>query len=477
MSKFFEKKNLVAFLFSLLGTCFLIYYIFRASLNVVASDYIRLINYYLPDTSDLHFLLSWEGISRIPFTFLARFINKEYFHYNVYFDKILGVFGLFLFNFMTVRYALSTYKSLFAKIVSSIAITFMSFSLISWEMILNGTGYAHFITTGLIAVIFYLYSKTSIEVFLYIVIIITSICFAGQYAVGFLSTIIFFSFISIIILVKDYFGKKDFTRLVCKHITFIIISIICIFCFLKSNSTGEALVPVGMKDVSLIEVITTDITFPIRFLFKSLASAVIGTETFSFAITTGTINDLMIYFIGATYLLIIIFTIIVFYNLTKKNQGTITSFVFPLMYIVLGLGNFLLVFLARYKFLDDTYGMSSRYGIQYMFLTIGVILILFRGIDTFVVNKQKNRRIVLVISSLSIIFLLTGHITTTIDEVFKADYRKIAYINLVGVARCFRDYSDEDLTKFFEYKRGADQIRSAMKILEENKLNVFEELR
>ena len=86
-----KKYNLIALGLSLLGFAFLVYYIFRASLDVVASDYIRIINYYLEDVTDLKYLLSWEGISRIPFTFLARYINVTYFKYSVHFDRILGI--------------------------------------------------------------------------------------------------------------------------------------------------------------------------------------------------------------------------------------------------------------------------------------------------------------------------------------------------------------------------------------------------
>ena len=42
-----KKRNMIISLgLSALGAIYLIYYIFRASLDVVASDYIRIINYY-----------------------------------------------------------------------------------------------------------------------------------------------------------------------------------------------------------------------------------------------------------------------------------------------------------------------------------------------------------------------------------------------------------------------------------------------
>ena len=147
--------NIIAFTLSTIGSLFLVYYIFRGSTDVVSSDYIRIINYYIDDVTDLKYLLSWESISRIPFTFLARFINVKCFHYSVFFDRILGILGLFIFNFTLIKYIFKKYVLDIIKVTLSIIVTLISFSLMSWEMILNGTGYPHFITVGLIAITFY----------------------------------------------------------------------------------------------------------------------------------------------------------------------------------------------------------------------------------------------------------------------------------------------------------------------------------
>ena len=222
--------NIIAFTLSTIGSLFLVYYIFRGSTDVVSSDYIRIINYYIDDVTDLKYLLSWESISRIPFTFLARFINVKCFHYSVFFDRILGILGLFIFNFTLIKYIFKKYVLDIIKVTLSIIVTLISFSLMSWEMILNGTGYPHFITVGLIAITFYNFES---------------------------------------ITGKINFGKKTFIK----------------------------------------------------------------------------------------------------------------DFLFDFLFIVYGLSNYLLVFLARYIFVRDEYGMSSRYAIQYMFLTIGIIFILSKFID------------------------------------------------------------------------------------------------
>ena len=276
---------------SALGTIFLIYYIFRASTDVVASDYIRIINFYLEDVSDLHFLMSWEGIVRIPFTFLMRFINVKFFSYSVFFDKIIGTFGLFLFNTVVLNFVLNNLHTKPMKILSSLLITYISFSLMAWEMILNGTGYAHFITTGLIALTFFIFAnaevanadetpnvkfKNSLKVCS--LLIFTSLLFAGSYSVSYLCTIVFFSVIFIIINVRK--REKNYTEMF-----YIVISVLCLLLYFKSNNTGEALIPVGFKDITLLQLLKTEPFFSIKFVLKSLASSIIGVETLDYALS------------------------------------------------------------------------------------------------------------------------------------------------------------------------------------------------
>lgn len=602
-----KKNNLIALGLSLLGTLFLIYYIFRASTDVVASDYIRIINYYLEDVTDLKYLLSWEGISRIPFTFLARYINVTYFKYSVYFDRILGIFGLMVFNFVVVKFILNTFKSKYVKIISSIITSLITFSLMSWEMILNGTGYSHFFMVGIIALVFYLFDRISkrtktimtlenidssdlkfygnkkennrlsnmvalidtsqlqrknlrAHFFVYLLTAVGSLLFGGSYSVSFLCTMIFFSVIEIFTFIairnkynrgemsafdsdKDLYegfkeqynnqeirnfgkfkGEKYSTvnnestfKIFFKFLILIIISIICLSCYFKSNSTGEALIPVGFNDITLAELLSRDPRFPLRFLLKSLASSIIGVETFDYAMRFGTINETIIFIVGVLYIIIILITLFVLVlSALTRDSSKINIFdlnayknIFPLMFVVYGLANYVLVFLARFPFLRDEYGMSSRYSLQYMFLTIGIILILSLYVDNVVYNKDfyvKDKRVlklsksylkrkekliaegkikpatqkvskfnivVLGLCALSTFILLFGHITTTMDEIFKADYRKIVYTDLEEKAKNYMTLTDEELENAFEYRRNPDHIRSALYTLKKQGLNIF----
>ena len=495
-----NKNNIIALLLSALGFIYIVYYIFRASTNVVTSDYMRIVNSYLYDVTDLKYLTSIESISRIPFTFLARFINVRLFDYNVFFDKILGAFGLLILNLVTVKYILKTVETSFIKIIASIVVTFISFSLMSWEMILNGTGYAHFLTIGLISITYYLFDIFAArrgepanrrgehcepatcrgelyEPKLIILVIVTSLCFAGSYTVSYNCTLIFFSIIELILIAKNrgMFDKSCRARLTT-YISIIIVSIICTTLYMISNNTGEALIPVGFKDISLMELLKTNSSFPIRFILKSLASSIIGVETFDYAINFGTITEKIIYLFGIIYILIILWTIFAVIVGRLVGASYTSPMLFPFMYVIYGLMNYMFVFLARYKFIRDEYGMTSRYALQYMFLSIGIVILLSIFIDKVFVEKNfTTKNIVMSLVSLACIFVLYfGNVVTSCDEIYKADYRKIIYTNLVDIAKNSDNYTDEELENIFEYHRDPNHIRNTFKILKEQKLNVFE---
>ena len=164
------------------------------------------------------------------------------------------------------------------------------------------------------------------------------------------------------------------------------------------------------------------------------------------------------------------------------------------MYVTYGIANYLLIFLSRYKFVRDDYGMSSRYGIQYMFLLVGIIIIFAKYIDEYVASKicykddksfksatnhisnGKGRflyDIAAVLCILSIAVFLYGHGITAKDEIHKAKYRKAIYEDRIEKAKIYDTLSDKELESYFEFRRGPEQIKSAFSILKKQHLNVF----
>ena len=72
------------------GLAFLLWYIKNATCDVVYSDYIRLVNSYLPDVYDPDRFFVPDVLTRIPINYLGRIINVELFGFSITFDRVLG---------------------------------------------------------------------------------------------------------------------------------------------------------------------------------------------------------------------------------------------------------------------------------------------------------------------------------------------------------------------------------------------------
>ena len=122
-----------------LGTVFCLIYIQMATVDVVYSDYIRLINSYLPDVWAPDKFFVPDVLTRIPINYLGRLINVEVFGLSLLADRVAGVLGLGLSAVMLAVYA-------GRKEISCLwfaALMVIVFSLNKWEMLVNGSGWAH----------------------------------------------------------------------------------------------------------------------------------------------------------------------------------------------------------------------------------------------------------------------------------------------------------------------------------------------
>ena len=139
----------------ILGILFYIWYIFHASDNVAYSDYIRLINSYLPDVTNPAKFFVPDILTRVPITYLGRIINVKLFGYNAYFDMILGVLSLGAGAAVLALYA---ERNRSVGYLSFLLIQFVYFSLNKWEMMTNGTGWV--CTLSISGFLFHLQSST-----------------------------------------------------------------------------------------------------------------------------------------------------------------------------------------------------------------------------------------------------------------------------------------------------------------------------
>lgn len=123
--------------------------------------------------------------------------------------------------------------------------------------------------------------------------------------------------------------------------------------------------------------------------------------------------------------------------------------------------------------MDELYGMSSRYALQFQVGILGIVL-------TFALiwqQKKSLKRLKLpaVMAMLAVCAALAaGNTVTNIEELKKAPYRKIYAAGLYECGHDFRNRSDEELESVFQYKF-PQVTRRALEILEENKWNMFRE--
>ena len=77
-----------------LGVLFCLWYVKNATCDVVYSDYIRLVNSYLPDVYDPDKFFVPDVLTRIPINYLCRIVNVELFGFSITFERVLGVVSL-----------------------------------------------------------------------------------------------------------------------------------------------------------------------------------------------------------------------------------------------------------------------------------------------------------------------------------------------------------------------------------------------
>ena len=82
-----NKKRYFYIGLPILGMIFYLVYIRRSAIDMVYSDYIRLINSYLPDVWNPDKFFVADLLTRIPVNFLERGLNVMIFGYSVTVDR------------------------------------------------------------------------------------------------------------------------------------------------------------------------------------------------------------------------------------------------------------------------------------------------------------------------------------------------------------------------------------------------------
>ena len=465
-------KKITARILPILGLLFLTAYIRSATVDVVYTDYMRLINSYLPNVYSLKPYLQGDVLTRMPINYIERIINVGVFGYSTTFDMILGALGLTFIALVIGSFAAK--KNISAAGI--LALIVIVFSLDKWEMLTNGSGWVHFWAMGLFYYHYLVYdrvrsgeSKKGDEIKLCVLPIVTILLFAGPYCAIYVGAMLVVYVIDLVgekACERDGLGDREccsdgrcvgkcfwVSRLLTLLIPF------ALYIISRAFSVEEY---AGATTESLGSVLADEPMLLISMGLKSFAADVIGGET----VTAFGMPDVLLWILGTVVIAGYVYAIIV-----NFKSGLYKKTAMPMLLILSGLVSHGVVLISRWIFLDDMYAMSSRYALQYMSGVLGIILTFVMVSECKSKHKAGCRCANAAAWALIIVFL-AGHLITTGREIHMAQYRKENFVIMCEVAIDYENRSDEELKSILQYHSPA-KTRQALTILKDNKLNVF----
>lgn len=399
------KLPIASLLLSFLMALAILFYVLLSTTDVLYSDYIRLVNSYLGQPFQLEDLLQKDVLTRIPLTYVFREINRHFFGYTLIFDRALGVLGLFLTSIPLLLFMRKKQLSFLQQLLFLI----LFYSLNKWEMLLNGSGYIHFLAFSAFYDYFYAldqaFSKKSsllvLSIYPPFILLV-----AGPYCLA-----VFLSCFALFFLAL---GKKLWD--IKGTILLLISNGLCLFLYLLSNHYA-VYEYAGAESISLKEVLQNHLLFVVKFIFYGFSSMLVSGENLEKLLRDGAIQGKGIVLIGAFVLIFYMFMTLLYLwkffassengggkafvgkrkkglsseqgqeeaknqvgksSMATENSGEIFYFgLLPGLLLLHGLASHALVFLTRYMFLKESYAFQSRYALQYQSALLGAFLILF----------------------------------------------------------------------------------------------------
>ena len=501
LSKGKEGKLPVALLLlSFLMALAILFYVLLSTTDVLYSDYIRLVNSYLGKPFQLGDLLQKDILTRIPLTYFFREINRYSFGYTLIFDRVLGVLGLFLAS----KPLLLFMRKKQLPFLQQLLFLLLFYSLNKWEMLLNGSGYIHFLAFSAFYDYFYAldqaFSKKSsllvLSIYPPFILLV-----AGPYCLAvFLSCFALFFFLA---LGKKLWDMKG-------TILLLITNGLCLFLYLLSNHYA-VYEYAGAESISLKEVLQNHLLFVVKFIFYGFSSMLVSGENLEKLLRDGVIQGKGVVLLGAFVLFFYVLMILLYlwkffassgngggkafagkgkeglsseqgqeakYPIEKnpmaaENSGEPFYFgLLPGLLLLHGLASHALVFLTRYMFLKESYAFQSRYALQYQSALLGAFLLLFLWKNenrASLVQKARTAQGRLAVCLLFSGIFLLGTLWTDRSEWGKSMYRREHYERMWSYSHDLSAYSDEELEDVFEYRHGGERIRKAFAIWEQVK--------
>lgn len=483
------KKTWPYIAFPILGVIFCLWYVQHATFDIVYTDYIRLVNTYLPDVMNPDKFFVPDVLTRIPVNYLGRMINVVFFHYSTTFDMILGVLGLGAAGGLIACYCRNYSVNWFWLMLLSILL----FGLNKWEMLTNGTGWVHFLAIAcflyhylILDRVWYGTEKRYDRVKLMILPFIITLGVAGPYcAIYTVVLVLSYGFCMIVKaeragkyeavqgewpkrrqnMKKEKTKRKRMGRMDFRYLLYMVCAVIPLFLYMWSNSYAVE-DHAGMQDLPLVSTFMDVPGYFVHFFLKSLASDLLEGELIKEWIRNGVVTDQMVYVLGVLVLFAALLAL--WMNFRYRLYKTT---VFPLMLLVGGGLNHLLILYSRWGFMDENYGMSSRYALQFQFVTLGIVL------TTALAWEQIRRQAAGVLAGLCCVAVLSGSLIATQREIHMAPHREDYGQNIATVALQYKEVGDDVLQKTFDYRKSEEgsgaKVRNALRILDENNLNIY----
>ncbi len=434
------------------GFLFLSAYIRSATVDVIYTDYTRLVTTYLENVFSFAPYMGADIFTRMPLSYLQRIVNVLLFGYSTTFDMLLGAFSLSLTAYIIGKYMMERGYSIAAYLLCMLLV----FSLNKWEMLTNGSGWIHFLAITLFVAHFYLFDKArdaesgKYRFLFYALPAFTILLTAGPYSVAYTAVLLPAHLWD---MGANGFAKKNvrknLQRMACILLPF------SLYMVSRACSVEEH---AGATSLSLSQVLQADFWLLPRLFVKSFASMVFAEEW---------LRD---YGVSEFWVFVLAFLVLAAYLsalYVQYRDKVYRRTVFPLLLLLYGLCNHVLVSLSRWIFLKDHYGMSSRYALQYHLGIVGIIL-------SFACMSREAKGLWRRAGWIFAGMFLVGNLFTTAKEMDMAKYRKENFVRIRETALNFGKESDESLKEVFQYHNGA-RTRQALSLLQEKHLNVFRE--
>lgn len=496
---------LLCLLMTALGGVFLLWFIRTAGCDVVYTDYIRIVSDYLPEVTDPSKFFVPDVLTRIPAAFLLRIINVELFSYSVTLDRMCSALGLTGCAFMIAIYM----KKERLNALWFVAISVVIFSLNKWEIILNGTAWAHTVSFALFFLNYYLLDqyyvlseqrrlKLSLMLLPFVILM-----FAGEYIASY-AAIMTAAYIFILLRRRQALRSAKQDENGTAALLIITLFVFCLYLLSRHFAVYEH---AGTTDMSIFELLSKEPLLIPRLFIKSFAGTVFGQQAINDFHGAGMpMSDNGVLLLGLIIILSYIIAIVMYlrHRLWERT-------LFPMMLMLSGGFNHVLVTASRWIFLNDSYGLSSRYGAQFMIGVIGILLTLALCVkdgkraggpessfgedvssaalspgDAIVleeipeegrpVKKSKRSAAAMAELLLSVAIALMfyfGNRYTTHLEIGIAPYREENYERMQQAVLHYQEYDPDELAEILEWHKDTDTLLKAMHILEDNRLNVF----